>query len=158
MQSLPERSIASTSSSQSSKPQRILACVLCHQRKVKCDRKFPCSNCIKARAECIPATITKRRPRRRVSEQDMLDRLRRYEALLHHNNITFDPLHKESLRDSQANEELLPTVENDYVPNDGQPPESARTFSSTPSTTTTAKSERTLQYEAKYRSPPPSLK
>ena len=26
---------------------RILACVLCQHRKIKCDRSFPCSNCLK---------------------------------------------------------------------------------------------------------------
>lgn len=29
------------------KPQRILACVLCQHRKIKCDRTFPCANCLK---------------------------------------------------------------------------------------------------------------
>ncbi|KAI3661025.1 hypothetical protein MP638_004060 [Amoeboaphelidium occidentale] len=29
------------------------ACDLCHQRKVKCDEKVPCSNCIKHNAECV---------------------------------------------------------------------------------------------------------
>ena len=32
---------------QQPKRARILACVLCQQRKKKCDRKSPCSNCIK---------------------------------------------------------------------------------------------------------------
>lgn len=29
------------------KPPRILACVLCQHRKIKCDRNFPCANCVK---------------------------------------------------------------------------------------------------------------
>lgn len=80
-------------------------------------------------------------------------RLQRYEELLHHNNIKFDPLRNDPIHEDQARERILPTVESDYVSNDGQEPESAGTVSSTPSTT--AKSERTLQYEAKYV--PPSL-
>jgi hypothetical protein len=28
---------------------RILACVLCQNRKIKCDRNMPCSNCVKVR-------------------------------------------------------------------------------------------------------------
>lgn len=59
------------------------SCVLCQQRKVKCDRQKPCSNCIKARAECVPSAPTvPRRRRRKLSEQDLAARLRRYEHLL----------------------------------------------------------------------------
>jgi hypothetical protein len=29
------------------------SCVVCHNRKVKCDRQDPCSNCAKADVECI---------------------------------------------------------------------------------------------------------
>lgn len=36
------------------KPQRVLACVLCQQRKIKCDRKFPCVSCRKAGVQCVP--------------------------------------------------------------------------------------------------------
>lgn len=32
---------------QPKKTMRVLACVLCQQRKKKCDRSSPCSNCIK---------------------------------------------------------------------------------------------------------------
>ncbi|AEO56556.1 hypothetical protein MYCTH_2058263 [Thermothelomyces thermophilus ATCC 42464] len=33
-----------------SRKQRVLACELCQKRKIGCDRKFPCANCIKVRA------------------------------------------------------------------------------------------------------------
>ena len=59
------------------------SCVLCQQRKVKCDRQKPCSNCIKARAECIPSAPTvPRRRRRKFTEQDLSARLKKYEYLL----------------------------------------------------------------------------
>ena len=77
---------------QSSKSQRILACILCQQRKIKCDRRFPCANCIKYKAQCIPATQSRRR-RRRFPEKELLDRLRRYEDLMRQNGVEFDPLH-----------------------------------------------------------------
>ncbi|KAJ9602382.1 hypothetical protein H2200_013237 [Cladophialophora chaetospira] len=83
------------------KPQRVLACVLCSQRKVKCDRRFPCSNCVKFRAECVPATVTKRQRRRRLPERDLSDRLRQYEDLLRRNNIAFEPLMKEPAGDNE---------------------------------------------------------
>ncbi|RAL12591.1 Zn(II)2Cys6 transcription factor [Aspergillus homomorphus CBS 101889] len=72
------------------KPQRILSCVLCQQRKIKCDRKSPCGNCLRAGADCVLAT---RQRRRRFAERDLLERLRHYEDLLRHNHIPFQPLH-----------------------------------------------------------------
>ncbi|CEJ56990.1 hypothetical protein PMG11_05700 [Penicillium brasilianum] len=44
------------------------SCVVCHKRKVRCNREEPCSNCAKASVECIyrpPAP-----PRRRKRERD----------------------------------------------------------------------------------------
>lgn len=80
------------SSQSRSKPQRALACVICQQRKVKCDRQFPCANCVKSRAQCVPATQVARR-RRRFPERELLERLRHYEGLLRHHNIKFEPMH-----------------------------------------------------------------
>jgi hypothetical protein len=48
---------------------------------VKCDKGKPCSNCTKARVECVQSAPTPRR-RRRFTEQDLVARLRRYEELL----------------------------------------------------------------------------
>lgn len=44
------------------------SCVVCHNRKVKCDRKEPCSNCSKANVECIYRPPPP--PRRRKRERD----------------------------------------------------------------------------------------
>ncbi|ROT38976.1 hypothetical protein SODALDRAFT_149802 [Sodiomyces alkalinus F11] len=63
------------------KPPRILACVLCQHRKIKCDRNMPCSNCLKANVPCSPSTPAPVRKRRRPN-QDLQERLARCEALL----------------------------------------------------------------------------
>lgn len=76
--------------------QRVLACVLCQQRKVKCDRKFPCANCMKAGVQCISAALAPRQRRRRFPERELLDRLRHYEEMLRRNKISFEPLHPSS--------------------------------------------------------------
>lgn len=81
-------------SQQAVKSQRILACVLCHQRKIKCNRKFPCNNCIKTQSHCEPATLAPRRRRRKIPPPDLVDQLRVYESLLRANNIKFDHLRK----------------------------------------------------------------
>ena len=78
------------------KPHRVLACVLCQQRKVKCDRNFPCANCTRANTQCVPAaTQSLRQRRRRFPERELLDRLRHYESLLRENNVAFEPLHQD---------------------------------------------------------------
>ncbi|KAJ9148311.1 C6 zinc finger domain-containing protein [Pleurostoma richardsiae] len=67
--------------SSQSKPTRILACVLCQHRKIKCDRHFPCANCTKANVTCTPSTPAPARKRRRPN-QDLQERLARCEELL----------------------------------------------------------------------------
>ncbi|KAI0485984.1 fungal-specific transcription factor domain-containing protein [Xylaria cf. heliscus] len=69
------------------------SCVLCQQRKVRCDKKKPCSNCVKAGVDCrvVPPQPPRRR-KKRIPERDLVDRLRKYEALLSQNGIEFESL------------------------------------------------------------------
>lgn len=78
------------------------SCVLCQQRKVKCDRKDPCAACSRAHVECIfRAPAPPRRRKRKPPESELLARLTRYEQLLpslgakidgaHENDATVDP-------------------------------------------------------------------
>jgi hypothetical protein len=67
------------------------SCILCQQRKVRCDRQKPCSNCLKARAECIPSAPTlPRRRRKKLAETDLAGRLKKYEHLLRSHNIKIE--------------------------------------------------------------------
>ncbi|CAJ2511438.1 Uu.00g070630.m01.CDS01 [Anthostomella pinea] len=135
------------SSSQTSRPQRVLACVICHARKVKCDRKFPCSNCVKGNVQCVPAAVTRRRPRRPQPEKALLDRLHQYEELLRNNSIKFEPLHK-----APTTETVSPNTEHEaagYASDDDQPPDATGTPTDAPSPSTTAKSDKPLQSVAK---------
>lgn len=65
------------------------SCVTCRRRKVKCDKRVPCSNCTKAQTQCVfPAPgRAPRRPRegaKPVSEREalLLKRLRRLEGVV----------------------------------------------------------------------------
>ncbi|KAF1958424.1 hypothetical protein CC80DRAFT_524542 [Byssothecium circinans] len=49
----------------------IPACDSCHSRKVKCDRKDPCANCVNARTACL-RTRQKRAPRPRIRTDDKI--------------------------------------------------------------------------------------
>jgi Fungal Zn(2)-Cys(6) binuclear cluster domain len=77
-------------------PRRKHPCVLCQQRKVKCDRSDPCANCTKARVECIsPTTLPPKRRKKRFPEAELLARLRRYEEALKIYGVDIDALNAE---------------------------------------------------------------
>lgn len=59
------------------------ACLTCRERKIKCDRHNPCSDCVKAMRSCsfIPPTRGKR-TRTKVLKEGLHAKLRRYEELL----------------------------------------------------------------------------
>ncbi|KAI1324744.1 hypothetical protein F5Y16DRAFT_380269 [Xylariaceae sp. FL0255] len=84
-------STSHSSAHQTTKPHRVLACQPCQQRKIKCNRKTPCSNCVKSDTNCVAASLAPRK--RRFPERALLDRLRHYEALLREHDIPFQPLH-----------------------------------------------------------------
>lgn len=124
-------------SQQAVKSQRILACVLCHQRKIKCNRKFPCNNCIKSQSHCEPATLAPRRRRRKIPPPDLVDQLRIYESLLRANNIKFDHLRKYKILGNDS----LAVEDADYLYQENEQVDS-------PSPALRADSETV--YEAKY--------
>ncbi|KAF7552490.1 hypothetical protein G7046_g7395 [Stylonectria norvegica] len=86
------------------RPQRILACVACSQRKIKCERVFPCTNCGRAGIKCVPTAQQSRR-RRRLPERDLLAQIRYYEGLLRENNLTFRPLYPEEVKHERGERE-----------------------------------------------------
>jgi hypothetical protein len=85
--------------SNTTKTQRPLACAACQQRKVKCDRKFPCNTCVKSRIQCIPISVPRQR-RRRFPEAELLQRVRHLEDLLRQHNIDFEPLHGNAINNT----------------------------------------------------------
>ncbi|KAI0555109.1 fungal-specific transcription factor domain-containing protein [Xylaria curta] len=75
---------ASSMSAQLSQPAHLRSCVLCRQRKVKCDRRQPCSNCLRAGANCVHppgAGRAAKRPRQAVDAK-VLDRLSQLETTI----------------------------------------------------------------------------
>ncbi|KAF3133316.1 hypothetical protein TWF594_009263 [Orbilia oligospora] len=58
-------------------------CVVCKNRKVKCDRQVPCSTCTKLNVECQYVEPGPRKKRKSSSKhENLLQRLNRYEELL----------------------------------------------------------------------------
>ncbi|KAH7067146.1 fungal-specific transcription factor domain-containing protein [Paraphoma chrysanthemicola] len=59
------------------------SCVTCRRRKVKCDKKQPCSNCVRAKIECIfPGPGRAPRKSRKPPDAELLERLRRLEGVV----------------------------------------------------------------------------
>jgi hypothetical protein len=58
-------------------------CVTCQRRKVKCDRRDPCTRCLKSGEECTQPEVHRapRRPRR-TDDANVLDRVRQLENSL----------------------------------------------------------------------------
>jgi hypothetical protein len=102
------------------------SCVLCQQRKVRCDKKKPCSNCAKAGVECrvVPPQPPRRR-KKRLQEKDLLARLRKYENLLREHNIKFDGIDEE-FRGNEVDD-----LENDFENLRTTPEDSASPASTT---------------------------
>ncbi|KAH7174395.1 fungal-specific transcription factor domain-containing protein [Fusarium flagelliforme] len=72
------------------KRQRVLACTHCQQRKIKCNRVFPCSNCAKANLTCVPSKPTPIR-KRRTPNVLLQERIKKVEALLEQYTLQGSP-------------------------------------------------------------------
>ena len=75
------------------RPAKSFSCIRCFERKVKCDKQSPCSNCVKSKAECVfrvpPAP---RRRKKRPQEEVLVARLKKCEDLLRSKGIDVDTL------------------------------------------------------------------
>ncbi|OJJ45977.1 hypothetical protein ASPZODRAFT_142614 [Penicilliopsis zonata CBS 506.65] len=78
----PKRPGSSDSSPQSNKLGE-RSCRSCHQRKVRCDRRVPCTNCARYGTPCEYPTRDSDIPRKGPSLKDISDRLERLEVLLY---------------------------------------------------------------------------
>ena len=67
-------------------PQHALSCTHCRQRKVKCDKVYPCSHCQRSNLTCVfPERARhpkKKRDGPKASNDELLNRLRRMEELI----------------------------------------------------------------------------
>src|SRR5690349_12465851 len=70
------------------KPAKSFSCIRCFERKVKCDKQNPCSNCIRSKTECVFRIPTApRRRKKRPQEEILLARLQHCEDLLRSKGI-----------------------------------------------------------------------
>ncbi len=91
-------SAVSTLGNQQGGKTKLISCTSCQQRKVKCDKRQPtCTSCARHRASCVYVAPAKsQRKRKKSSEEELLDRLNRYESLLETHGIPLDGLNPTS--------------------------------------------------------------
>ena len=59
------------------------SCVTCRKRKVKCNKEYPCSNCVRGNTECkFPAPGRAPRRPRKPPDSELLSRLRKLEGVV----------------------------------------------------------------------------
>lgn len=79
----PQSSTSPPVSGPSGPPVNPRSCTTCRKRKVRCDKRHPCSNCSKAGTECIfPGPGRAPRRSRKPPDTELLARLRRLEGVV----------------------------------------------------------------------------
>jgi len=85
-------------------------CILCSQRKIKCDRNQPCANCKRSGSECLSlSTLPARKRKKRFAEAELLARLRKYEHHLRNYGADIEAINSEpSIPPETPNTKLSP--------------------------------------------------
>ncbi|KAL8951756.1 MAG: hypothetical protein Q9222_002277 [Ikaeria aurantiellina] len=101
----PANSINGSSSTAQPNPR---SCVTCRKRKVRCDKRHPCSNCNKAAIECIfPGPGRAPRRSRKTPDGELLARLRRLEGVVQNLGKNVD---EEGKVEEPVKEEPMPSL------------------------------------------------
>lgn len=81
------------------------SCITCRRRKVKCDKKQPCSNCARAKTECIfPGPGRAPRKSRKPPDAELLERLRRLEGVVQSLNAQVEEHEQEAAERERGND------------------------------------------------------
>lgn len=79
----PQSSTSPSVNGSSATPVNLRSCTTCRKRKVRCDKRHPCSNCSKSGTECIfPGPGRAPRRSRKPPDTELLARLRRLEGVV----------------------------------------------------------------------------
>ena len=101
------------------------SCTLCRRRKIKCDRIFPCSGCVRAGVECVPV-IRSKLPRGRRGGREprangvLLERIIKLESLVKNIEAQDERL-LEKDQANRANDFDDPRREGEYTTVPGKP-------------------------------------
>lgn len=88
------------------------SCLTCRQRKIKCDRCTPCSNCTRAARQCNFVPPVRGKPKRRSTPKEGLHaKLRRYEELLISYGADIEPSDNDNNTASDADAATEPDIQ-----------------------------------------------
>ncbi|KAJ4419179.1 hypothetical protein N0V82_005086 [Gnomoniopsis sp. IMI 355080] len=103
-------------------PPHLRSCVVCRQRKVKCDRQQPCANCTRSRCQCVYPAGRGRAPKRarRAADAQLADKLARLETIIQRMAAENGPglvqeSQSRSLEDDGSNQMSLPAPEHGLI-------------------------------------------
>ena len=107
------------------------SCILCQQRKVRCDKNKPCANCVKAQVECrvVPPQPPRRR-KKKPHERELVDRLKKYEALLSQAGVTYEPIAHDFKSSDPSTIDEVDELQQDLVGLKTSPESSSHDYSS----------------------------
>ncbi|XXH03730.1 hypothetical protein Hte_010136 [Hypoxylon texense] len=93
------------------------SCLACRQRKIKCDRRPNCSNCIKTSKQCVfVPPVRGKRKRTKPPRESLHAKLKRYEELLKSYGANVEPSDDFDDSDSDPETASRPDVEMDERP------------------------------------------
>ncbi|KAF2663636.1 hypothetical protein BT63DRAFT_108522 [Microthyrium microscopicum] len=84
------------------------SCIICHKRKVKCDRAHPCSNCVKNEATCeYVAPPAPRRKRKKTDDEALKEKVEKYEEQLRALGVKVDESESHLMARSRTSSEQV---------------------------------------------------
>jgi Fungal Zn(2)-Cys(6) binuclear cluster domain len=114
---MPQTLMAEQSGPDLDPTKKSYSCLICRRRKVKCDRRNPCSNCVKAAQQCsFLAPLRGRRKRTKPPKEGLHAKLKRYEELLKSYGAKIEPSEYDD-DDSDSASMSRPDVEDDDMQN-----------------------------------------
>ncbi|KAL6796198.1 fungal-specific transcription factor domain-containing protein [Trichoderma sp. SZMC 28013] len=79
------------------------SCLSCRQRKVRCDRRTPCLNCVKAERQCsFVAPVRGKRKRTKPPRETLHARVKRYEEMLKAYGAKIEPCDDSDVSESET--------------------------------------------------------
>jgi hypothetical protein len=92
------------------------SCILCKQRKIRCDRQAPCSACVRAHAQCVRQSPAPPRRRRKKKDSDLnLEaKIERYEKLLREYRVAVPDPESEGDGDSPTRAQAIESTIESY--------------------------------------------
>ncbi|KAL5089004.1 hypothetical protein Trisim1_006148 [Trichoderma cf. simile WF8] len=79
------------------------SCLSCRQRKVKCDRRTPCLNCVKAERQCsFVAPVRGKRKRTKPPRETLHARVKRYEEMLKAYGAKIEPCDDSDMSETET--------------------------------------------------------